>query len=199
MTDHNDMPAPGKKGGSEAAGGNEATRGRARRPLIIAGVVVGALFVGGVATKAFSHGHGWGHGFGHHRGGLMGASLSGPIDPARMDERIERGIKHFAVEADATPEQTKKIADIAKAAARDVLPLREKAQGVRKQLSDLLTQPAIDRAQLEKVRAEQMANAETLTKRMTQALADAGDVLTPEQRKKVAERMEERRGRWFRR
>lgn len=193
MTDQNNIPAPGTGGTSGA------TRGRARKPLVIAGVVVGALLAGGIATKAFSHGHGWGHGFGHHRGGFMGASLSDPIDPARMDERIERGMKHFAVEADASPEQTKKLADIAKAAARDVLPLREKAQGVRKQLTDLLTQPTIDRAQLEKLRAEQMANAETLTKRMTQALADAGEVLTPDQRKKVADRMEERRGRWFRR
>jgi protein CpxP len=174
-------------------GGRCRGRGRGRK-LAFVGAIAGAMLVGSLATKAFSHGPGWGH-----HAGFMGGGFADPIDPVRVDDRIDRGIKHFAVEADATPEQTKKIADIAKAAVHDLLPLREKAQGVRKQLADLMTQPAIDRTQLEKLRAEQMANAETLTKRMTQALADAGDVLSPEQRKKVAERMAEHRAGWFRR
>jgi len=61
----------------------------------------------------------------------------------------------------------------------------------------LLAAPTIDRAAIEKLRAEQITLADASSKRMTQALADAGEVLNPEQRKKLAERMQkmgERRG-----
>lgn len=49
-----------------------------------------------------------------------------------MEERIERFIKHVAVEVDATPEQTEKLTAIAKGAARDGAP-QAWAQGVRAQ------------------------------------------------------------------
>ncbi len=49
-------------------------------------------------------------------------------------------------------------------------------------------QPAIDRAAIEKLRADQLANMEALSKRMSEAIGDAAEVLTPEQRKKLADR-----------
>ena len=95
-------------------------RSRAKNLLLLTAVLAGGAVLGSAATKAFSHG-GFGHGMrGWHHAGFMGGS--GPIDPARMDERIERGLKHFAVEADATPDQTQKLTAIAKAAAKDLLP-----------------------------------------------------------------------------
>jgi Spy/CpxP family protein refolding chaperone len=50
----------------------------------------------------------------------------------------------------------------------------------------------VDRAGMEKLRAEQIALADTASKRVTQALGDAAEVLTPAQRQKLAERMKER-------
>jgi Spy/CpxP family protein refolding chaperone len=47
------------------------------------------------------------------------------------------------------------------------------------------------------LRAEQVGLAETASKRIAQALADAADVLSPEQRRKVADWMAHR-GSWWR-
>jgi len=151
-----------------------------------------AALVGTLATgfgaKAWAHGgpEGW-----HRGGGFMG----GPMDPAAMDERIERRVKHFAVEVDATPAQTAKLTEIAKAAAKDLRPLREKVRDARKRGMDLLSAPTIDRAAIERLRAEQIQAADAASRRVSQALADTAEVLTPEQRKKFAERMQQRHGR----
>ena len=138
----------------------------------------------GYGAHAWSHG---GPGGGMHRG-FMGGSK----DPAKADERIERMVKHFAVEVDATPEQRSRLTEIAKAAARDLRPLREKARDARTRSMALLSAPTIDRAAIERLRAEQIQAADAVSKRMSQAFADAAEVLTPEQRKKIAERMQKR-------
>jgi Spy/CpxP family protein refolding chaperone len=57
----------------------------------------------------------------------------------------------------------------------------------------LLAAPTIDRAAIERIRVEQMQLAETATRRMTQALVDAAEVLNPEQRAKLAANWENRR------
>ena len=121
-----------------------------------------------------------------HRGGFMGGR--GPMS----DERIEKMVKHFGVEINATPEQTAKLTSIAKGAAKDMRPLREKAREARKRGMELLAAPTIDRPAIERLRAEQMQAADALSKRRSQAFADAAEVLTPEQRKKLAERMQKR-------
>ena len=194
-------PSPEGTASPAAAGNGRRRRSRGKNLLLLTAVLAGGAILGSAATKAFSHGA-FGHGaFGHgmrgwHHAGFMGGS--GPIDPARMDESIERGMKHFAIEAEATPDQTQKLTAIAKAAAKDLLPLREKVGDARKQAMALMTQPAIDRAQIEKLRAEQIGHMDVLSKRLSQALADAAEVLTPEQRKKLADRVEERRKPWNR-
>jgi periplasmic protein CpxP/Spy len=71
----------------------------------------------GVGLKAFAHG-GFG-GFGcWHRGGFM----AGPIDPAKVEEHLDRMLKHLYVEVDATEEQKQRLAPIVKQAAKDLLP-----------------------------------------------------------------------------
>ncbi|HVY06519.1 MAG TPA: Spy/CpxP family protein refolding chaperone [Burkholderiales bacterium] len=154
---------------------------RAGRALLFILAVVAAGFIGGYAAK--SHAHGPGMMFG-------GPMMSGPMDPAELDKHVERMVKHFAVEVDATPEQQAKLTTIAQGVAHDLAPLRGKMKEARKQALDILTAPQIDRAAAEALRAEHIALADTVSKRITQALADAADVLTPEQRMKLAERME---------
>jgi Spy/CpxP family protein refolding chaperone len=50
-----------------------------------------------------------------------------------------------------------------------------------------LTAPSIDRSAIERLRAEQMGLADTASKRIAQAVADASEVLNPDQRRKVAD------------
>jgi Spy/CpxP family protein refolding chaperone len=143
--------------------------------------VIAALATG-VGLKALAYGHGFG---GWHRGAFMGEHL----DPARLDEHLDRMLKHLYVEVDATDAQKQRLGPIVKAAARDLLPLRDRMRDARLQAVALLSQPSIDRAALEALRANQLQLAEQASKRLTQALADAADVLTPEQRKQLAERV----------
>jgi Spy/CpxP family protein refolding chaperone len=140
-----------------------------------------ATVAGGIGLAALAHGHG---SRGWHRGGFMG----GPIDPARLDEHLDRALKHLYVEVDATDAQKQQLAPIVKAAARDLLPMRDRMRDARQQAVALLSQPTVDRAALEALRAGQLQLAEQASRRLTQALADVADVLTPEQRKQLAER-----------
>jgi Spy/CpxP family protein refolding chaperone len=149
---------------------------RAAITTLIAGIAAG------VGIKAFAHGGGYG---GWHRGGFM----AGPLDPAQVDEHLERMLKHLYVEIDATDEQKQRLAPIVKQAAKDLLPLREKMQGARKQAVELLTGDAIDRAAIEALRAEHLQLAEQASRRIAQALADTAEVLTPAQRKELAGRI----------
>ena len=117
-----------------------------------------------------------------------GRRMHGAMDPAEMDQRIEHFIKHLAVDVNATPEQQKKLEAIAKAAAHDLAPLRKQSMEMRKQGVALFTAPSVDKNAVEQLRVKRMQNADAISRRMTQALTDAADVLSPEQRKKAAER-----------
>ena len=52
----------------------------------------------------------------------------------------------------------------------------------------------IDRGALEGLRSDQLQAADTASRRLTQALADVAEVLTPYQRQKLAEHVRHRRG-----
>jgi Spy/CpxP family protein refolding chaperone len=152
-----------------------------------------ATLIGGIAAgigfKAFAHGA---HGC-HARGGFM----AGNLDPAQMDQKLDRMLKHLYVEIDATEEQKQKLAPIVKQAARDLAPLRGKMQSARTEALAVLTRDGVDRAAIESLRAGQIEQADAASKRLTQALADVAEVLTPAQRKQIAARVEKHRRGWM--
>ncbi len=171
-------------------------RRRGRRGTFLIALVAVALvagITGNLLSKAFGQGGSWHH-ISWHDGGVFG----GPLSPAQIDDRIDRMTKHMAIELDATTDQQVKIANIAKAAVADLRPLHEKAHATRAQAITLLTAPTIDRSAIERLRAEQIGLAETASKRIAQALADVAEVLSPEQRRKVADWMASRRHWWAR-
>ncbi len=158
-------------------------RGRAVRLTWVVVLIAAAGLTGVLATSAFSRGMGFGPG--HWHGGFMG----NPFDPAQAGDRADRMVRHLAIELDASNEQQDKLRAVVKSAIGDVLPMREKVQAARQQARKLLTEPTIDRAAIEKLRAEQIALADTFSKRVAQALEDAAEILTPEQRRKLDERL----------
>jgi periplasmic protein CpxP/Spy len=165
----------------------KSCRGRGRGAALIVVLVLIAGLTGAAITSAFSHGPGFAHGFGsgHWRGGMMGGSF----DPAQAEQRADRAVRHAAIELDATDAQQDKLRAVVKAAVKDLIPLREKTQAARLKARELLTQPTIDRAEIEKFRTEQVALADTFTKRVAQAIGDAAEILTPDQRRKLSDRL----------
>jgi len=101
----------------------EAPRETPRRRWLKRGAL-GALVAGlaaGLGFRAFAHRGDYGR---------------GPLDPAELDTRIERMLKHLYVEIDATDAQKAQLAPIAKRAAADLLPLRERMRAARSSCSD---------------------------------------------------------------
>lgn len=126
-------------------------------------------------------------------GGMAAKGERHQASPERMQARLGKMVKHLAVEANATPEQTAKLEAIAKAAAADLMPLRSQMHENRQATRTALLAPTIDRSQLESLRVDHLRLAETMSRRMTQAIADAAEILSPEQRQALAEHMAKRR------
>lgn len=172
--------APGTAPAPKAA----AKRRRLRTPVLVTGAFV-LGFAGAVATTSYSQGGPFGHGMHGGAAGPFGA-LQGAVEPLVVDAMIDRGIRHLAIEIDATPDQQAKLIKIAQAAAKDLLPVRQQAMAVRERGRALLVQPNLDRAAIEAFRGEGLALADSTSKRVATALADANEVLTPDQRAKLA-------------
>lgn len=132
----------------------------------------------------------------HGPGGPGGPGGHGrAMSPERVDARIDRMAERLVRSVDGTPEQTERVRTIAKAAAKDLRELRRQSGDLRRQGMDLLKAPVIDRAALEALRSQQMTVADQLSRRLSTALADTAEVLTPDQRVKLAERMQSHRSR----
>jgi periplasmic protein CpxP/Spy len=184
MSDHTpSTPAPDRDANAPKK------RGRLRRFGLIAVIVVLAGFAGAMANQAVSGGYGFGPGAGMWHGrGFMG----GRLDPAFIEQRADRMTRHLAVEIDATADQQEKLRALVRSTLRDLMPLREKTFDGRERVRALLTQPTIDRAAIEAFRAEKVALAEQFSTRVAKALGDAAEILTPEQRRLIADHMADR-------
>ena len=182
--------APGTPGdGAKAtASGAPASQGRRRmRRWTFAGLA--AIAAGAFAFHSLSRAEG---GPRCGPGGFM-RHTHGAMDADSMGKFIDWRVSAMLSKVDATPEQKTRIADIAKTAARELGPLREQHQAARNRAMELLVQPTVDRGALEKLRADELQLAETLSRRATQMLADAAEVLTPAQREKLVQRWKDRR------
>jgi periplasmic protein CpxP/Spy len=172
-----------------------------RRGAYIAAAVAGVIAIGVFAGSSFSQGlrhslvnvadttataASFEGRFGEFGPGWASA-LPNSVLEVFIDARADRMIRHLAVEIDATAEQQDKLQAIVRAAVKGLLPVRDKVLAARATGRDLLTQQTIDRAALEKLRADQIATHEAVSKQLVQAVADAAEVLTPEQRRKISD------------
>jgi len=150
-----------------------------KRRVFLGTLITAAVVLAAGSALALAHGMGGGW---HHGG--MGAD--------EMAEHLQTHVRHVLDEVDATPEQKAQVKDIVAAATKDLQALHQQNGGIHKELHEIFTAPTIDRAKLESVRAAHMQALDTASKRCATALADAAEVLTPEQRQQLGEKMAKR-------
>mgnify|MGYP001476525936 FL=1 len=83
--------------------------------------------------------------------------------------------------------------------AKDLKPVHGRLRATGQEIHDLLLANTLDRTALEWLRAEHLAEAGTISKTLVGALADVAEVLSPEQRKVLDERIKNfrsKRGGW---
>lgn len=149
-----------------------------RRWLMIGSLALVSVIGVGAAVRAATGFPMWGPGR-----AWRGAS-AGEWAASRA-ERLLHGI-------DATPDQETKIKAVITAALRDLEPTRATFRDTRGELVKILAAGQIDRAAAERLRSERIALADQVSKRMVDAVLDVAEVLTPEQRAKLQDRMAER-------
>ncbi len=132
-------------------------------------------------------------GFGHH-GGPQAFMSGKPMDVEKMNKFAERGVKHMLDDVKANDAQKAQATAIVKASVEKGAPLADKLRGNHEQMRKLMSAATIDKAAIEALRAEQIKLADEASKLATQTMQDIAEVLTPEQRAKLAEKMEKRHG-----
>lgn len=148
---------------------------RPRRRWLIGACIATVLLIAAAVT---CRGHGP-----HSRFGVIGWTDFNEAQVARMvDHLID----------DATQAQKSKVTSIAQDAIRELAPLREQTNRGRTQLAQILSAPNIDRVALETLRTQQLSLADQASRVISKHIADAADVLTPEQRAELSQRFQDR-------
>jgi Spy/CpxP family protein refolding chaperone len=97
------------------------------------------------------------------------------------------GMGRMLDKVNATADQRAKIKAILDAARADLKPTIDAGRTLHQQLQTVFAQANIDARAVETLRQQIQANHDTASKRLTQAHLDAANVLTPEQRKTLAD------------
>ena len=154
---------------------------------VVTGGFLGSLLVGGMHLYAHAQpGPGWWLRAGH---GPHGSWRQGVYDPDMVQARIEFATDWILSRIDASDEQRQQVKAIVQATVQELAPMREQHHQHKQTMFQALTQPSIDRAALGDIRRAELQLAETASERMIAALADVAEVLTPEQRTRLAEFM----------
>ena len=155
-----------------------ARRGSSGRKWLVGAALATAFVAGGLtipalAASAQEAAMGMGHG-----GAWMGHGGMHAMGKAHL-ERVLTAV-------DATPEQRAKIETILHAAFASMGDMHGKMGEAHGALIAALTGPTVDRDALERLRAEHMAKFDQASRTIVAALADAAEVLRPDQRAKLA-------------
>jgi len=128
-------------------------------------------------------------GFGWHaHRGRFGHSMT-PEDARHVVGWVLRGV-------DASDAQVDAIAGIVDEAVGELETVRDKHHDQLEELADVLAAPEVDRAALDKIRAEAIATFDESSAKIVTALAEVSAQLTPEQRTELLERHERFHQRW---
>lgn len=156
-----------------------------RRRQFLTGVLAGGLFsllvAGGLGIYAYATPElPWGHRGGH-------GSCHRPMDAAAAGERAAFVSDWILSRVDATEAQRGQVRDIIQEAVADLAPLREQHCDNRQAVIDALSHETVNRETLGQLRLETLQLMETASSRLVDAVADAAETLTPEQRTTLIE------------
>lgn len=143
----------------------------------LAGAALLVAVLGTVTLSAWAMpgGHGGGHG-----GAGMGMMMGG------------RGLERMLDSVNASADQRTQIKAIAERTMSDMKAQREAGKVTRQQLMALFAQPVVDANAAEALRAQMLQQHDQSSRRMMQAMLEVSRVLTPEQRKQMADRAAQR-------
>jgi protein CpxP len=163
------------------------TRTLTQRPTQPMRLLMASLLVAGAATFAQTA---WAMPGGHEGHGRHGmAGMHGKGAGMMGGRHIERMLD----EVKATPEQRAQIKQLTDAARTDMQAQREAGRKLHEQSRSLWAQPNVDANAAEALRQQMVAQHDQASKRGLQLMLDVSRVLTPEQRKTLSDRMQQRR------
>ena len=158
--------------------------------LLATGLFAAVLGTVTLSTFAQPSGYGPGHGPGGMHGGPgMGMMHGGGPGMGMMGGR---GMERMLDSVNASAEQRTQIRAIFERARTDMQAQHESGRALRQQMMTLFTQPVVDANAVEALRQQGMQRHDAASRRMTQAMVEASRVLSPEQRKQLADQAAKR-------
>lgn len=135
-----------------------------------------------------------GAGLAQSRHGTVGMHMmhGGTAGPAAMNAHLDAMLKELV--PDATPDQAARLKADMKAVHGDMGAVHAQFEQTHQQLHALLFAPTIDRAALERVRADQIRQIDQASKQLVDKLVAAAEVLTPAQRAGIATKLHAHNG-----
>ena len=154
------------------------------RGWMLAGVLALTAGTAGFAGAAFAQG-------GMHMH-MMHGMHDGMPNAAAMDAHIDAMLKEMV--PDATPDQAARLKAAMKAVHGEMGGVHKQFAQTHERLHALLLAPTIDRAALERVRAEQIRAIDDASRRLVDKMVDAAEVLSPAQRSGIAAKIKAHHG-----
>ena len=170
MTDIDHEPLAPEPPMQQPAPGNGRKRPFAwRRSLALLGVLAGGVAIGAGGFALADAGI-------DQLGWKQGARLA----------IVQHVVAHALDTVGASAEQEAKAHDIIAIKFAEVAPDPRQHEAMRKQALDLIAAPTIDRAAVEKMRADAVASFDAKSKAVVAGVLDIADLLTPPQRAQLA-------------
>ena len=143
--------------------------GGAGRIVRQAALVACAILVAGIAAGCARHRH------------------EGAGTPEEFRARIEKVTERALKKVDATDDQKARIKPIADDLAAALYGFREEHRAIRSRFIKAFEADKVDPGEVAKIREDALALADRASKKMTEAMVKASEVLSPGQRRKLAE------------